>query len=57
VLIDRNTGLIAVRPLRRHRTYELPLSAVATFICQSVIRAEAHEKRKQKAEARKARRG
>ena len=45
VEIDRNSGLISVRPLRRRRAYSLPLSAVAAWICQSIIRAEVRERR------------
>lgn len=40
VIVDRTVGLFAVRPLRRHRTYELPLSTVADMVVARVIRAE-----------------
>lgn len=57
VTIDRTRGLFTVRPLRRHRVYELPLSAVARMVCQHVIRVELVEKRRAKLAAKKARRG
>jgi len=44
VEIDRTTGIVSVRPLRRHRKYSLPLAAVAAFICSVTLRAEAREK-------------
>ena len=45
VAIDRASGLISVRPLRRRRTYTLPLATVAEMVCQRVIRAELAERR------------
>lgn len=45
VEIDRASGIVSVRPLRRRRTYSLPLAAVATWICQAIIRAEVRERR------------
>lgn len=45
VVIDRNAGLFAVRPLRRRRVYELPLSTVAEMVVARIIRAEAFAKR------------
>lgn len=56
VTIDRASGIISVRPLRRHRVYELPLSDVAQMICQRVILAERREKQAAK-RAKKVRRG
>ncbi len=38
VVIERDTGLITVRPLGKRRTYTLPLGDVATMICERVIR-------------------
>lgn len=52
VVIDRLTGIIEVRPLRRRRTYALHLSDVATWICQRVISAELAEKRAKKGKKR-----
>ena len=45
VTIDRASNIIAVRPLRRHRTYALPLAFVAQLVCERIIKAEAQEKR------------
>lgn len=45
VEIDRDAETISVRPLRRRRVYCLPLASVATWICQSIIRAEVRERR------------
>lgn len=46
VTIDRKAGLFTVRPKRRHRTFELPLGDVASFVVRSVIRAEVAAKKK-----------
>jgi hypothetical protein len=48
VLIDRVSLMVEVRPLRRHKTYTLPLSEVAEHILWRVARAEAAEKDKEK---------
>jgi hypothetical protein len=48
VTINRMTGLFTVRPLRRHRTYELPLSAVADMVVSRVIRGEVLERWRRK---------
>jgi hypothetical protein len=53
VLIDRMSGIIEVRPIRRRRTYALHLSDVATWICQRVIMAELAEKRAAKRQKRR----
>jgi hypothetical protein len=45
VLIDRDTGDFHVRPSRRRRLYTLPLSTVATMVCETIIRSELAEKR------------
>ena len=55
VTIDRETGVIAVRPLRRKRTYELPLAFVAGIIFERIAKAEARLKVEAKRAARKAR--
>jgi hypothetical protein len=55
VSIDRATGMIEVRPLRRRRTYTMLLSDVATLVCQRVIQHEVAKTRKEKAEARRLR--
>lgn len=44
VEIDRATGEFFVRPHRRKKRYSLPLSAVATMVCQAIIRSELREK-------------
>ena len=48
VTIDRDAQIASVRPLRRRREYTLPLSRVASFIVQSIVRAEVAEKRRAK---------
>lgn len=48
VTIDRGAGLFSVRPLRRHRTYTLPLSTVAEIVVSRVVKAEVAERRAQK---------
>lgn len=53
VIIDRAAGLISVRPARRRRLYTLPLDKVATWIVQSILRAEAAEVKAAKAARRK----
>ena len=45
VLIDRASGLLHVRPLRRRRVYTMPLSMVADMVCQRIITNELYEKR------------
>jgi hypothetical protein len=53
VEIDRSTNIMSVRPLRRRRKYELPLSTVAGLICKTLIMAEVREKRAAKLAKRK----
>ena len=45
VTIDRDSGLVHVRPLRRRRVYTMPLSMVADMICMRIITNEVYEKR------------
>lgn len=45
VTVDRHTGLFTVRPKRRRRVYELPLSYVADMVVARVIRAEVQERK------------
>lgn len=52
VTIDRHTGIFEVRPLRRRRTFSMPLSTVADMVCRAIIFSEMHERRA----AKKARR-
>ena len=47
VSIDRKYGLICVRPLRRRKVYELPLSWAAEAVMWHVLKREAAEKRAQ----------
>lgn len=47
--IERDAGLVSVRPQRRHRIYTLTLSDVADMIVARVIRAEVFAKRLAKA--------
>lgn len=56
VEIDRGASLISVRPRHRHRTFELPLAAVAEMVIWRVVAAELREKKKAKAAKRAARR-
>jgi len=51
--IDRQSGLCEVRPLRRRRTFALPLSYVARMICRHVTMAELAEKRATKRTVRR----
>lgn len=52
--IDVGAGLISVRPLRRHRTYELPLEHIASYIVRKVIMTELALKKAAKKARRKA---
>lgn len=52
VTIDRTTGTFAVRPLRRHRDYVLPLAMVARIVCRCVIAGELAERRRTKKKGR-----
>jgi hypothetical protein len=45
VTVDREAGIMAVRPLRKRRVYRLPLGDVATMVCQVCMRADVREKR------------
>lgn len=56
VTIDRETNMFSVRPLRRKKTYDLSLDAVATMVCRAIILAEHREKRALK-KAKKSGRG
>jgi hypothetical protein len=44
VTIERDSGLFAVRPLRRRRDYVLPLASVAEMVVARVIKAELAER-------------
>jgi uncharacterized small protein (DUF1192 family) len=55
VEIDREAKTFRVRPKRSHRTYELPLSMVATMVCRQVILGESIERQKAKKAAKKTR--
>ena len=52
VLIDRETGDFIVRPKRRHQTFSMPLSTVATMVCQACILSEMHIAKKAKKRGR-----
>lgn len=56
VTLDRAAGLFSVRPLRRRRAYELPISFVAEWVARHVIIRELADRKRAKAEARKVRR-
>lgn len=53
VTIDRRAGTFTVRPLRRRKTYELPLSDVAAMVVRRIVNAEIFAKRLAKAAKRK----
>jgi hypothetical protein len=55
VTISRTALTFSVRPLRRRRTYVLPLSTVAEIVCQRQLRAELAERRAEKRKNRKGR--
>lgn len=55
VTVERSVDLFVVRPLRRRRTYEMPLSIVAQMVVERVIRKELAEKKAAKKAARRAR--
>ena len=48
VSIDRATGIVEVRPLRRRKTYQMPLAEVARWIVEVNVRAEVAEKKARK---------
>lgn len=52
VTIHRDSGLIAVRPLRRRREYVLPLATAAEMVVARVVKAELAEKAASKRRAR-----
>jgi len=56
VLIDRETGMFYVRPRGKKTLYEMPLSSVATMVCQMLARHRALEAQKEKAQKRAMRR-
>ena len=54
VSIDRSpAALFSVRPLRRKRVYELPLSAVAEYVVWHVTKVEIRDKKLAKQKARR----
>lgn len=53
LVIDRQLELVTVRPLRRRRTYELPLSWVAEAIYRRVVLNETQAKKAAKKLARR----
>lgn len=55
VIIEREAGLMAVRPRGMRRTYELPLNSVAEFVVWHVVKKELHDKKKAKQQKRKER--
>jgi hypothetical protein len=52
VTIDE-AGIFHVRPLRRRRTFSLPLSTVADIVCRRIIFTEHAAKRAAKKKARR----
>jgi hypothetical protein len=55
VTVERAVDLFVVRPLRRRRTYALPLSVVAQMVVERVIRREVAERKAARRAARRAR--
>lgn len=55
VVVERSVDMFSVRPLRRRRTYSLPLSVVAQLVVERVIKAEVAAKRAERKARRKAR--
>lgn len=55
VTIDRESGVVSVRPLRRRRVYIMPLADAAAWIVRSTIVAELRAKRAARAARRKRR--
>ena len=53
VLIDRATGQFSVRPHGSHRTYDLPLDVVATWVCQQTLASEVRDRKLAKKAAKK----
>jgi hypothetical protein len=45
VSVDRETGMFSVRPFRRKRTYDMPLSVVASMVCRAIILDELRQRR------------
>jgi hypothetical protein len=46
VTINRDSGLVTIRPFRSHKAYVVPLNDVATMIVQRAIIQEVRENRK-----------
>jgi hypothetical protein len=55
VTIDRTTGIISVRPLRRRKQYQLTLTQVADYVCRVNVLAELREKQKNRKNRRRSR--
>ena len=43
VTIDRDTGIVTVRPKNSQRTYEMPLEQLVTLMVQKISRQQAAE--------------
>jgi hypothetical protein len=55
VTIDRENGLVTIRPLRRRRVYEFLLGDLASMAVRAQLRAEASAKRAAKKHSRRLR--
>ena len=53
VTIDRESGLVEIRPLRSHRVYRTTLANMATTACRTIIYNELMDQRAQKKRARR----
>jgi hypothetical protein len=52
--IDRDRGIVSVRPARRHREYVMLLDDVAEMICRKIISSEvAEDKPKRKVKVKR----
>lgn len=56
VTMNRAAGLLTVRPIRRRRIFELPLSVVAEMVMWRVVKAELFKAKMAKGKERRARR-
>lgn len=53
VTIDRESGLVEIRPLRGRRIYRTTLAMMATAACRTIIYNEVMEQKSQKKRARR----
>ncbi len=56
ITLERSQFLLVVRPLRRRRSYALPLARVAEWVVYTVVKAELADKAAQERERSRPRR-